>query len=290
MTLLYKPGRYRELWFCWQGKPLLLCDPAQASKEISDFFTLRKAHWPFELVNTHNEWHWEATYPQVYSFDRDPSRPEQVNVSVGQNLNQKTGRVEMMSTGHARGRSFHDGHVDPRPDAYQYGLNFEEQWQRALALDPNVVFITGWNEWIAMQLNQKDGPAVFCDEFNLEFSRDVEMMKAGYGDSYYVQMAANIRRFKGMAAAPEVSGAKTIDISGPFESMGRRAAGVPRPRSRHAAPGLSRLRGQPLYCPLRPQRLSPLEGGPRRPKRLLLRANRQTHYRLHRSKLDVAAG
>ncbi len=60
--LFYKPGRYPDLWFCWQGKPLLLCDPAEASKEVADFFTLRKAHWPFELVNTHNAWHWEATY------------------------------------------------------------------------------------------------------------------------------------------------------------------------------------------------------------------------------------
>ncbi len=214
--LLYKPGRYRQLWFRWQGKPLLLCDPAQASKEVSDFFTLRKAHWPFDLVNTHNAWHWEATYPQVYSYDQDPSRPEQVSVSVGQNLHQKTGRVEMMSTGWARGRSFHGGRVDSRLNAYQYGLNFEEQWRRALELDPNVVFITGWNEWIAMQLNQKEGPAVFCDQFNLEFSRDAEMMKGGYGDSYYMQMAANIRRFKGMIPAPQVSGDKTIDILGPF--------------------------------------------------------------------------
>jgi len=214
--LLYKPGRYPQLWFCWQGKPLLLCDPAQASKEVSDFFTLRKAHWPFELVNTHNAWHWEATYPQVYSYDQDPCRPEQVNVSVAQNLHQKTGRVEMMSTGRARGRSFHDGRLDPRPQAYQYGLNFGEQWQRALELDPNVVFVTGWNEWIAMQLNQEEGPAVFCDQFDLEFSRDVEMMKGGYGDNYYMQMAANIRRFKGMGVVPEVSGGKTIDTSGPF--------------------------------------------------------------------------
>lgn len=214
--LLYKPGRYPELWFRWQGKPLLLCDPAEASKEVSDFFTLRKAHWPFELVNTQNAWHWEATYPQVYSYDRNPSVPEQVNVSVGQNLHQKTGQVEMMSTGWARGRSFHDGRMDTHPDAYAYGLNFEEQWRRALDLDPNVVFVTGWNEWIAMQLNQAEGPAIFCDQFNLEFSRDVEMMKDGYGDNYYTQMAANIRRFKGMTPAPQASAAQTIGISGPF--------------------------------------------------------------------------
>lgn len=212
--LLYKPGLYAELWFRWQGKPLLLCDPVEASEELANFFTLRKAHWPFELVNTHNAWHWEATYPQAYSFDRDPSRPEEVNVSVGQNLHENTGKVEMMSTGHARGRSYHDGRRDTRSEAYKYGFNFQEQWERAFELDPNVVFLTGWNEWIAMQLNKDKGPAIFCDQFNLEFSRDVEMMHDGYGDNYYVQMAANIRRFKGMAPAAEVSTAKSIDIAG----------------------------------------------------------------------------
>ena len=214
--LLYKPNLYPELWFRFKGKPLLLCDPAEASGEVRDFFTLRKAHWPFELVNTHNAWHWEATYPQVYSYDSDPSKPEQVNVSVGQNLHQKTGRVEMMSTGWARGRSFHDGRLNARPEAYKYGLNFEEQWQRAFELDPEVVFITGWNEWIAMQLNKKDGPAIFCDQFNLEFSRDVEMMKGGYSDNYYMQMAANIRRFKGMEPSLQVQPGKTIHLERSF--------------------------------------------------------------------------
>lgn len=215
---IYKPGRYPELWYHWQGKPLLLCDPAEASPELAEFFTLRKAHWPFELVNTHNAWHWEATYPQVYSYDRDPARAEQVNVSVGQNLHQRTGRVEMMSTGWARGRSFHRGQVDTRPQAYQYGFNFQEQWQRALELDPEVVFITGWNEWIAMQLNTKDqGPAIFCDQYNLEQSRDVEMMKGGYGDNYYMQMAANIRQFKGMAMAAPISKPRKIEMAGPWE-------------------------------------------------------------------------
>ena len=213
---LYKPGLYPELWFRFKGKPLLLCDPAEASDEVASFFTLRKAHWPFEQVNTHNAWHGEATYPQVYSYDEDPCRPEQVNVSVGQNLHQDTGRVEMMSTGRARGRSFHDGRVDDRPQAYKYGLNFEEQWRRALELDPEVVFITGWNEWIAMQLNTTEGPAIFCDQFNLEFSRDVEMMKGGYGDNYYMQMAGNIRRFKGIPSPSAVPGGRTIDVSGPF--------------------------------------------------------------------------
>lgn len=215
--VLYKPGLYPELWFHWKGKPLMICDPADAPEELKAFFTLRKAHWPFELVNTHNAWHWEATYPQVYSYDEDPAKPEQVNVSVGQNLHQDDGRVEFMSTGKARGRSFHQRRMDDRPEAWKYGFNFGEQWQRALELDPKVVFVTGWNEWIAMQLNQNEGPAIFCDQFNLEFSRDVEMMRGGYGDNYYMQMAAGIRRFKGMDAVKPHKRVKPIHIAGDFD-------------------------------------------------------------------------
>lgn len=213
----YKSGEHAEDWFAWKGKPLLICNPSDASPEVSEFFTLRAAHWPFEMVNTHNAWHWEATYPQVYSYDQDPTQAEEVNVSVGQNLHQKTGLVEMMSTGHARGRSFHQGEVDQRKDAVLYGLNFQEQWQRAFELDPDITFVTGWNEWIAMQLNTSDtGPPVFCDQFDLEASRDVEMMKDGYGDNYYMQLAANIRRYKGMAPETKSNVTKSIDIDGPM--------------------------------------------------------------------------
>jgi hypothetical protein len=71
---LYAPGRHRDLWFLWGGKPLLLCDPAQASAEIREFFTLRRAHWPLQMVNTPYAWHWEATYPQPYGYTDDPAK------------------------------------------------------------------------------------------------------------------------------------------------------------------------------------------------------------------------
>lgn len=218
---LYKPGLYPELWFRWQDRPLMICDPADADEEIKEFFTLRKAHWPFDLVDTHNEWHWEATYPQVYSYDKDPQKPEEVNVSVGQNLHWESGKVEMMSTGNARGRSFHEGHRAEKPDDYLYGYNIQEQWTRAFELDPEIVFLTGWNEWIACQLEADPAkPAVFCDQFNLEFSRDIEMMRGGYGDNYYCQMVSNVRRFKGM---PEAEG-PTAGIKAPASDADRLAS------------------------------------------------------------------
>ena len=127
---LYQPGLYKDLWFHWKGKPLMICDPADADPEIKEFFTLRDAHWPFKLVNTHNAWHWESIYPQVYSYDEDPTVPEQVNVAVAQNLRVSDGGVTNMSNGDARGRSFHDGQMDRSPGSVNWGYNFQEQWNR----------------------------------------------------------------------------------------------------------------------------------------------------------------
>ena len=196
----YQPGQYRELWFYWQGKPLLICDPAEASDEVKKFFTLRKAHWPYTMETTHNAWHWEGTYPQPYSYDRDRRKPEEVNVSVAQNLSITNGKPADMSSGHARGRSFHNGRQNITPGSINWGYNFAEQWQRAFELDPDFVMVTGWNEWTAGRFSRPYAPVVFVDQFDQEFSRDIEPMKGGHGDNYYYQMVANIRRFKGAPA------------------------------------------------------------------------------------------
>ena len=211
---LYKPGLYKDLWFRWHGKPLLICDPGEASPELKQFFTLRKAHWPFTLVNTHNEWHWESTYPQVYSYDQAPGKPEQVNVAVAQNLRASDGGVTNMSEGNARGRSFHDGKKDTSPGAVNQGYNFQEQWKHALELDPPFVMVTGWNEWTAGKF---DGPRVtFVDQFDQEYSRDIEPVTGLHNDNYYYQLISNVRRYKGVAPRPKASAPKTIDVGGEF--------------------------------------------------------------------------
>jgi hypothetical protein len=214
---LYQPGLYKELWFIWQGRPLLICDPAQANDELKSFFTLRRAHWPFEQINTPYAWHWEAAYPQVYGYTDDPKRPEQVNVSVAQNLRVADGGVTNMSNGDARGRSFHDGKLDTTPGAVNHGHNAREQWERAIELDSPFVMVTGWNEWIAGRWGEKDGPIVFVDQLSQEFSRDIEPMKGGHGDNYYWQLVANVRRYKGAAALPQASARRSIRLEGSFD-------------------------------------------------------------------------
>jgi hypothetical protein len=214
---LYQKKLYPDLWFKWQGKPLMICDPAEASAELKQFFTLRAAHWPFTMTNTLNAWHWEATYPQPYGYTDDPARSEQVNVSVAQNLNADNGRVENMSSGHARGRSYHDGKQNLAPDSVDRGGNFQEQWRRALDFDPPFVMVTGWNEWVAGRWIRPGEPILFVDQYNEEFSRDIEPMKGGHGDNYYWQLIANVRRYKGVPALPKASAPKTISIQGDFK-------------------------------------------------------------------------
>ncbi len=207
---LYKPGRFRELWFTWQDKPLLLCDPTKASAEVKEFFTLRKAHWPFEMINTKDAWHWEATYPQPYGYHDDPKKAEQVVVSVAQNMRQSDGKVTNMSDGNARGRSFHDGKQDASPDTVNRGENVQEQWKRAEELQPPFVLVTGWNEWIAGRFPAPGGKFHFVDQYNQEFSRDIEPMRGGHGDNYYWQLVTNVRRYKGAPPLPKSSAARTI--------------------------------------------------------------------------------
>jgi hypothetical protein len=214
---LYQPKHYPDLWFRWQGKPLLICDPKAADAELREFFTLRRAHWPFEMKNTPYAWHWEATYPQPYGYTDDPSQPEQVNVSVAQNLRASDGQVTNMSNGDARGRGFHAGRQDASAEAVDRGLNVAEQWRRALELGPPFVMVTGWNEWIAGRWGKADGPLVFVDQFDRQYSRDIEPMRDGHGDSYYYQMVEGIRRHKGAPMLPVPSGPATLRLEAGFE-------------------------------------------------------------------------
>ena len=215
----YQPGRFDELWFRWQGKPLLLCNPEAAMPQVRKYFTLRTAFWlgtpPYS--NTPYAWHWLGVHPQAYGFTDDPNVPEQVNVSPAQNMHWETGAVELSWTGKARGRGFNNGKQDPSIDAIRRGLNFQEQWNYALKLDPKFVMITAWNEWIAGLTHSMQSPWVQCDGFNEEFSRDIEPMRGGFGDNFYYQAVGNIRRYKGVPEIPVATAAKSIDINGPFD-------------------------------------------------------------------------
>ncbi len=204
------------------GDRSVFARPAEGTmQDIRDFFTFRKPE-PSYIVGPSgpNQWGWLEDYPQ-HVFRDDQNHAEQVAVGVAQNL--VDGRLGAMSEPHAQGRSFHDETLPAGTEQTALGLNMQEQWERALQLDPEFIFITGWNEWVAQRFDPEtkpipdaQGEVIFYDQFDWEHSRDIEPMVGGHTDSYYYQMVANIRRFKGADPTPVASGPTTIALDGSF--------------------------------------------------------------------------
>ena len=186
-------------------------------RQVLDFFTFRKPQPDYFIGPTQpDEWGWLEVAPQ-HVFRDDQGRAEQMTVSVAQNA--VDGRLGAMTEPHARGRSFHDNTLPTGTALTPWGLNLQEQWDRALAADPEFIFVTGWNEWVAQRYTSFNGisaPVVFVDEFDWEHSRDIEPMTGGHDDAYYYQLVANIRRYKGARPTPRASAPKTIPINGRF--------------------------------------------------------------------------
>ncbi len=122
--------------------------------------------------------------------------------------------------------------MQPPPDQQkpEQGIYFQEQWDRALEVDPEFIFVTGWNEWVAQRfVTERDGQLSMCgrplkagesffvDTWSQEYSRDIEPMLGGHTDNYYWQLVDNIRRFKGARPAPVASESKPMAIDGKFE-------------------------------------------------------------------------
>ena len=217
---VYANGSYSDLWFQWKGKPLMLADPAYVDDDIRQFFTLRRNMPLYNQGPTGaDQWAWLEIHPQ-HLFPNSEGEKEEVAVGVAQNYNTiQYNATAPMSWKGAFGRSYHQNAMDNRTDAVNWGLNFAEQWQRALDIDPLFVFVTGWNEWTAGKFDAWDRwrapPVVFVDEFIQEFSRDIEPMLGGHGDNYYYQLVDYVRRYKGVHPLTSVT-SSPITIDGHF--------------------------------------------------------------------------
>jgi hypothetical protein len=214
---LYSKKLYPDLWFQWDGKPLILAEREWVDPKIRDFFTFRAPQADMFVGPARpNMWGWLEVFPQ-HMFTNARGEKEEMCVGVAQNA--VDGHPTAFSASGTRGRSYHDGKTDVRSNAVAYGLNLAEQFDLAIKQDPKFIFVTGWNEWLVGRL-----PAfldfakgnVFVDTFDQEHSRDIEPMKGGHGDDYYYQLVDSVRRFKGARAPAKASPPKTIDIAGDF--------------------------------------------------------------------------
>lgn len=249
---IYKPERYKDLWFYWDGKPLLCynADPgfdanghrtakSDYGDEIRNFFTLRNLWWGYyewngkQNIGTGSDnWFfgYEMNDPRVASLTPEQraayhnGRPEQMAVTTAQHSISQTGKSWRVETGEPQLDDYDLpksayvpwlGHEVDDPEGY--GIYFQDRWDEALSVDPDLIYINDWNEWTAGKfLNPivNDGDTLtfdfmgrksdffFVDQYNAEFNRTIQPMKGGYTDNYYHQLVQNIRRYKGVRERP----------------------------------------------------------------------------------------
>ncbi len=219
---IYEANKYPDTWLYVDGKPLIIAYQSECRNGLTttayNFFSYREPQWPNEAQKT-NGWPWmDFNYPQRV-FRNSKNKAEAMSVSVAQH-NSTVCFSDSAIYGNRtnRGRSYHDGQPGISGDSVFYGYNFEEQFTHAIESNVPYILVTGWNEWVAQRQDPKgSNRVIFIDNCNMEYSRDIEPMKDGYFDNYYMQLINNISKYKGTAPALIQNTRKPIDINGGFD-------------------------------------------------------------------------
>jgi hypothetical protein len=224
---LYQPNRYPDTWYRIEEKPVVIAytDPADdlreaasradysyqpgtLSAEILDFFHFLKPQWPSDPVYPEGFPWIEWSFPQPLHTQ---SQAMSVSVASHPMVPMSFSLTRPNWTNWGRGWN-----VTTRQNVtadVEKGTFFQSQWDHAIKTDPPMISVGGWNEWIAYK-QPHDGEYMLCDAASMEYSRDIEPMKGGYRDAFYLQLIRNIRRYKGMNEATEANKALTIDLAG----------------------------------------------------------------------------
>ncbi|MBE6200286.1 MAG: hypothetical protein E7138_08365 [Rikenellaceae bacterium] len=221
------------------------------TNEVKEFFTLRNMWWGYyewggkRFIGTEGNWSFGYNLEDERIKRMSPEeliakhngKPEQAAVTPAQHP------VTMTENPMGIGKSWTRRFGEPQLNEYDmpevgyipylkqtkqnpvlYGAYFQESWDYALKGDPEFLYINDWNEWTAMKFNTEGNvswlgrinPFMFVDQYNMEFNRGIQPMKGGYSDNYYMQMAQNIRRYKGSRPIPEHTGYTECKIDGRF--------------------------------------------------------------------------
>ncbi|MCQ2430289.1 MAG: hypothetical protein MJ192_08165 [Clostridia bacterium] len=240
---VYTTEAFRDAWYCLDGKPLMIAqtdprkdverttgqhahladyDPGPLSDEIMDFFTFRTPAWVGQDQAGTDTWPWiDWCFP--------PERHGNLMcVSVSSHHWTKYSWMGNEALGERRptavwnfgrfawGRGYDvSANRNVSEDAVK-GTYYQSVWDSVIKADPEIAFVSGWNEWCCgVEYNADYQTYELYDSFNMEFSRDIEMMKGGYEDNFVLQTAANIRAFGYDAVTGAPAEYRPIDIDGP---------------------------------------------------------------------------
>lgn len=208
---------YSHLWYQCDGKPLIIGN--YPSAEVRSFFTVSDSQWPTEAKKAYGfpwmEFSRWLTKDSVYFL---PDQKTLMNVSVAQHNSTVCFSETAWYGGGDRSRSYTAGYFKDltKEQAMLSGTNLALGFDYALYQDPDNIFITGFNEWIAARQKTGSHPIVFVDCADTDNSRDIEPMNGVLKDNYFMQTANLIKSFKGAAPRVDVGRNTAIDINGSF--------------------------------------------------------------------------
>ena len=216
--LFMEDEKYKDLWFRWDGKPLALikCTDDGAFPILDDADFAEKLTFRKSWVGS-GEQYWVdggVFFGYSYGWMNDPDKAECVGIGTAGFANYGEGR----SWDKSRKQYLDQFWETPTMGE---GLTFERTFNMLMENNPEceVMLITRWNEWIAQNFTlevPKYSDTGYVDEFNPEFSRDIEPMKGGFTDNYFYQMCSIIRRFKGVLPPDGNTGKRTVDVDAGF--------------------------------------------------------------------------
>lgn len=201
---LYSKGLYKDAWYYYKDKPLMIgytnvrrdikatesasYSPEKLSQEILDFFSFKLPEWPSEYTT------YKASMPWIEWQYPSPVHGDVINVAVASHpAIPMSASLTQGALNYGRGWSVTEN-KNVTSDAAK-GTYFQSCWETALEADTDMVFVTGWNEWVATKF-EYNGEYALVDQCNDEFSRDTEMVRGDYEDNFYLQLCDNIRRYK----------------------------------------------------------------------------------------------
>jgi len=211
---------YEELWFRWDGKPMIVGvqKDTAISAEAKEFFRIKASQWPNSpKLDDGFPWMEFDRYQKTSAVYGLNKVKEVLNISPAQHNATCTMSATAFYGAKDRARSYSVAEMKNlyTDEAFLSGVNFAGQWTWALRQNVQSIFVTGWNEWGAQRqpstLNKKY-PIYFVDCCTPETSRDIEPMEGGFGDNYYMQLIDGIRRFKGTDGRVDIGGYTTVDI------------------------------------------------------------------------------
>ncbi len=174
--------KWQDCFVYWDNKPFMLTTHKQpADFPYADLLTVRSM-WGLRGAGGYapGQWSFLNIDNSVHVAMDQNGKPEQVSVAVA---SQET--YMSMPTAHGR----------------EGGLFWFKQWYHAFDVRPKIVTLTWWNEWTAQRFDV-DGKPHFTDNYNQNFSRDIEPMEGGHGDQYYQWLIQYISAYKGGQECP----------------------------------------------------------------------------------------